>query len=66
MVFKALVLLVRIMKRCHFSCETMYKVQTTKSAPQCYAQLHLDEPSMPLHFIVIDLKGTFKLSPLEY
>ena len=28
---------------------------------QHYAQLHLEVPSMPLHFIITDLIGTFKL-----
>ena len=31
--------------------------------PQCYAQLHLEELTMPIHFIVMDLIGKFKPSP---
>ena len=30
--------------------------------PQHYAQLHLQVPSMPMHFIVMDLVGKFKPS----
>ena len=30
---------------------------------QCYAQLHLEVPLMPLHFIAIDLIGNFKALP---
>ena len=28
--------------------------------PQCYAQLHLEVPSMPMCFMVMDLIGKFK------
>ena len=31
--------------------------------PQCYAQLHFEVPSMPMHFSVMDLIGKFKLVP---
>ena len=31
--------------------------------PQCYTQLHLDVPVMPMHFMAMDLMGKFKLLP---
>ena len=44
----------------------MYKVQTTESAPQALGTINLEVPSMPEHFIGMDLIGQFKLSLQEY
>ena len=34
--------------------------------PQHYAPLHLEVSSIPMHLIVMDLIGKFKLSPLRH
>ena len=37
-------------------------MQKPESAPHHYAQLHLEEPLIPMHFIVMYLIDKFKLS----
>ena len=42
------------------------KCRQQNLCPQCYAQLHLEVPSMPMHIITMELIVMFKPPPQGY